>query len=85
MHISVRGIIEIEGKILLIHRIKKKIDNTYREYYVIPGGKMEEGETEEETLLREIKEEVGIKVRVIKNILNYNSDYNDSIQKFYEC
>ena len=84
MHTSVRGIIEIEGKIVLIHRIKKK-DNMYREYYVIPGGKMEKNETEEETLLREIREELGIVVNPIKKILRYKSDYDDSVQNFYEC
>lgn len=85
MHTSVRGIIEKEGKIILIHRIKKRQDNTYREYYVVPGGKMEENETEEETLIREIQEEVGIIVEPIKKVLIYNSSYDNSIQNFYKC
>lgn len=85
MHSSVRGIIKIEEGILLIHRIKRKKDGTYREYYVVPGGKMEKNETEEETVIREVKEEVGIIIKPLKKIFEYNSNYDDSIQKFYLC
>lgn len=85
MHTSVRGIIKTHNGIILIHRIKRKEDGKIRDYYVVPGGKMEEGETEEQTVKREIFEEVGIKVKPIKLLLEYNSDYDDSIQKFYEC
>lgn len=85
MHKSVRGIIPKDGGIILIHRIKPKEDGTCREYYVVPGGKMEYGEKEEETLEREVFEELGIKVKPEKKILEYDSDYDDSIQIFYLC
>lgn len=75
----------MEEGIILIHRIKRQEDKSLREYYVVPGGKMEKGETEEETLIREVKEEIGIKVKVKEKILEYDSKYNDSIQIFYEC
>lgn len=85
MHKSVRAIIKKDGGIVLIHRIKKKEDGTYREYYVIPGGKMENGETEEQTVVREVFEELGIKIEPEKKVIEYNSDYDDSIQIFYSC
>lgn len=85
MHSSVRGIIKKEDGIILIHRIKRKKDGTYREYYVVPGGKMEKNETEEETVIREVKEEVGIIIKPFKKMFEYNSDYDNSIQKFYLC
>ncbi len=85
MHFSIRGIVKENDKIILIHRKKRQKDKSIREYYLIPGGKMEEGETEEETLIREMYEELGIKVNVKKLILEHYSKYNDSIQKFYEC
>lgn len=85
MHTSIRGIIKKDNGIILIHRIKFRDDGTAREYYVIPGGKMESNETEEETIIREIYEEVGIKIKPIKKIFEFNSDYDDSIQKFYLC
>ena len=85
MHFSIRGIVKDKDKIILIHRKKRQKDQFIRDYYVVPGGKMEEGETEKETLIREIYEELGIKVNVKKLILEHYSKYNDSIQKFYEC
>ena len=57
MHISVRGIIEKDEGIILIHRIKPREDGTLRDYYVVPGGKQEKGESNLETLNREIKED----------------------------
>ena len=85
MHFSIRGIVKENDKIILIHRKKRQKDQSIREYYLIPGGKMEEGETEEETLIREMYEELGIKVNVKKIILEHYSKNNDSIQKIYEC
>lgn len=85
MHTSIRGIIKKNDGIILIHRIKHKDDGTAREYYVVPGGKMEPNETEEETIIREIYEEVGIMIKPVKKVFEFNSDYDDSIQKFYLC
>lgn len=53
-NVSVRGIIIRDGKILLIHRFKNGA-----EYWVVPGGGVEEGEALEEALRREMKEETG--------------------------
>ena len=45
------------GRILLIHRRKNG-----REYYVIPGGGIEPGETEIQAAVREAKEETGLAI-----------------------
>lgn len=45
------------GRVLLVHRIKEG-----REYYVLPGGGVEAGETLEEACLREAREETGLTV-----------------------
>ena len=50
---TVRGIIEKDGKLALIH--KREFD-----YYAFPGGGIDEGETYEEALIREVKEETGL-------------------------
>ncbi len=85
MHRSVRGIIKKDDGIILIHRVKTRPDGTKRDYYVVPGGKMEVGETEEKTVIREVYEELGIEIVPTKKIMEYNSDYDDSIQIFYLC
>ena len=86
MHTSVRGIVNYKDQIVLIHRIKTKDDGTIRDYYVIPGGKIEENESHEEALRREIKEELGIEIKIGKLVLELDDrDYNDSFQYFYEC
>ena len=85
MHTSVRGIIKNDDGIILIHRIKKNSDVEIRDYYVVPGGKMELNESEEETVKREIFEELGIHVRVGTRLLEIYNDFDDSIQIFYEC
>jgi 8-oxo-dGTP diphosphatase len=44
-----------EGKMLLIRRLKNG-----REYYVLPGGGVEEGETPLQALIREVEEETSL-------------------------
>ena len=51
---------------------KKVVVTKYKEgnkkagYYEIPGGKIEEGETPEQTAIREMKEETGLKIKNLK-------------------
>ena len=86
MHTSVRGIVNYNDKIVLIHRIKTKDDGTVRDYYVTPGGKIEENESHAEALRREIKEELGIEIEIKNLCLELDDrDYNDSFQYFYNC
>ncbi|MCQ2538294.1 MAG: NUDIX domain-containing protein [Lachnospiraceae bacterium] len=53
--LSVRGIAIKDGKVLLVH--SQKYD-----YYKFPGGGADEGETYEEALIREVREETGYEV-----------------------
>ena len=53
--------LEKDGKYLLIYRNKKKNDINQGKYLGI-GGHLEEGETKEEALVREIKEETGLTI-----------------------
>ncbi len=51
-------------------------------YYDIPGGKIEEGETPEQTAIREMKEETGLKVGDLKYKGNMIIEYPNRIFDF---
>lgn len=61
---SCGGIVIFRGKILLLY---KNMHNKY-EGWVLPKGTVEEGETFEETALREVKEESGANASIVKYI-----------------
>ncbi|MGV8169024.1 MAG: NUDIX domain-containing protein [Candidatus Nanoarchaeia archaeon] len=54
-----RVLIQKKEKILFIHRHKKGI-----EFFTLPGGGIEEGETPEEAAVREAKEETSLSIKI---------------------
>jgi 8-oxo-dGTP diphosphatase len=44
----------------------------FKGYWALPGGRAEPGETVEQTVVREVKEETGLDVRVVKKIGEYH-------------
>ena len=55
------------------------------EYYTLPGGGLENGETLEEGTIREIKEEFGINVKVIKKLYEMESEKFNQKELFFLC
>lgn len=78
----VRAIIKKGNEILLIHRIKKG-----REYWVFPGGGVENGEDLETAMKRECKEELGVEIKVIENFTSERFDRGEveQLEHFYFC
>lgn len=66
--------IEKDGKYLMLHRTKKKIDINKNKWIGI-GGKFEAGESPEECIVREVKEETGLTLNSYKlrGIITYIS------------
>jgi ADP-ribose pyrophosphatase YjhB (NUDIX family) len=64
--IRVGGICVYDNKILLIHRINLGKEKSDQEYYAIPGGGVEDGEGITRALIREMKEETNLDIKVGK-------------------
>lgn len=71
-----------DNKILLMHRNTKDLKQ-----WELPGGKLEKDELPEQTVVRELKEELNIKVQIIKYIGFQESKENGIILKYhcYQC
>jgi len=68
------------NKILLINRGTV----VFRGYWALPGGKVEVEETVEDAVVREVKEEIGLKVEIIRKIGEYHySGTNNGIDYDY--
>jgi 8-oxo-dGTP diphosphatase len=55
-------------KILLV----KRGTVPFRDYWALPGGKVEVGETVEQTVVREVKEETGLVIKIVQKIGEYH-------------
>ncbi len=73
------AVIVDDGKVLLMHRISRG-----KEYHVFPGGGVEDRETVEQAVLREVKEETSLEVEIEKLLYHHILDDNTE-QFFYLC
>ncbi len=77
-----RGLIIREGKILLTYETKNDGQ------YMIPGGGLEDGETDTECLKREIAEETGLLVGPFECVLEideYYEEWKQTLHCFLKC
>ena len=74
------GVIYHNGKILIAQRRK---DKSLGGLWEFPGGKIEAGETCEQTLAREIKEEFDINIQVGKYLMEHTFAYPNFDLKMY--
>jgi 8-oxo-dGTP diphosphatase len=72
------AIIEYNGKILLAQR-SHKMNNPGK--WEFPGGKTESGETNEECIVREIREELNLEIRITVSLQAVTHQYPDKFIK----
>lgn len=70
--------IERDDSYLMLHRISKKHDVNHGKWIGV-GGKLEQGESPEECLLREVREETGLQLRsyTYRGLLTFLCDDNE--------
>lgn len=80
----VAAAIEKDGKIFCAQRPEGKSLGGFWEF---PGGKLEEGESEEQALLREIQEEFNAEIEIIEfiNEASYEYDFGTVTMKTFLC
>ena len=74
------GMIEYQGKILIAQRRR---DKSLGGLWEFPGGKIEAGETHQQTLTREIREEFDIDIQVGDFLTQITHEYPDFILTMY--
>jgi 8-oxo-dGTP diphosphatase len=72
----VAAVIQHKGKILAVQRGPAKYDYT-SEKWEFPGGKMEARESQEQTIIREIKEELDMEINVGPKLITVEHSYPD--------
>lgn len=76
--ISTKGVLRNRGRILLVKNARSE--------WELPGGKIEHGESLEQSLAREFHEEVGIPVQALRLLAAYtHHHYDDIVVLVYDC
>ena len=72
--VSAVALIDIDGRVLIAQRPKGK---SMAGLWEFPGGKIEQNETVEQALVREIKEELGLEIKTSRPLISIKHDYVD--------
>ncbi len=77
-HISVKGFISCKDKYLFIKKVSNGSKN--QGFWELPGGGLNFGELPEDGLTREIREETGLNIAVLKPIITWSFLKNNNKQ-----
>ncbi len=70
-HITVKAIVIYRRKILILKKVKPSTDGLG--FWELPGGGIEYGETPQEALIRELKEETDLDIKIIKPVYTFTA------------
>ena len=71
-------VIKDGDKILLMHRIKNGA-----EYFVLPGGSVEDGESVTDAAIREAKEETGLDIEINKPLWRFHNSIDNRDHHYF--
>jgi len=80
MRQAVRAVVVKGGNLLVVHRNKFG-----KEYYTLPGGGIDPGETPEQAMIRELYEETGISVVLDRLVIVEEAGDPFGVQYVYLC
>jgi 8-oxo-dGTP diphosphatase len=66
LFVATKAFIEYDGQILIIKESSQYLEGANQGRYDVPGGRVEKGERWDEGFLREIKEETGLEVTLLR-------------------
>lgn len=83
LHVTA-AVIRQDNRILICQRAR---DDDFALLWEFPGGKLEEGETPEECIIREITEELGLDIKIcsVLAVTKHNDGKQDVHFTFYEA
>lgn len=70
-HITVKAIVIYHQKILILKRTRPSSDGLG--FWELPGGGLEYGETPHQALIRELKEETNLDIKIIKPVYTFTA------------
>ena len=73
--------LEYENKVLMLCRYKKRKGDIHEGKYLAPGGKFESGESPDECVIREYKEETGLTLinPILRSVLTFTSERPEDV------
>lgn len=74
IEVAVGIVYDAQGRVLVGQRV---VNDAYYKKWEFPGGKIEAGESVEQALVREFKEEVGIRINSSEDFMLIEHDYPD--------
>lgn len=74
IHVACGVLVNAAGEVLIAQRPVGKIAAGYWEF---PGGKIEDGETAEVALVRELEEELGVRAQQLRPLIRFRHEYSN--------